>query len=231
MNTKNIDKHSDEEIVRHVREGNKEGVEVLVQRYRPYILRIVKRMAEVEAEDLTQDIMIKVLLAIKSFEQRSSLSTWLYRITVNHVLQYKRQMKHQTISAFSTALEVNESSAEKIEEPASGDAVYLGMLLCLDENQRTAVTLSDIFKLDHNQASEVLKINPAAFRKRLSRAREDLKSWLNGECSLAMTKGSCRCKRKAQQFMENGWVNKETQKFEQERIQQAMDTLVSLQMN
>lgn len=227
----NVVKNSDEEIIRLVREGNKEGVEALIQRYRPYVLRIVKRMTEMEAEDLTQDIMIKVLLAIKSFEQRSSLSTWLYRITVNHVLQYKRQMKHQTVSASSAELEMNESGTEKVDEPASGDAVYLGMLLCLDESQRTAVTLSDIFKLDHNQASEMLKISPAAFRKRLSRAREDLKSWLNGECSLAMTKGSCRCKRKAQQFIENGWVNKETQKFEQERIKQAMDTLVSFQMN
>ena len=75
-----------------VRSGDREGLEELVERHQPWIYNIAVRMLyhPQDAEDATQERLIKVLTRLSSFEGRSSFRTWLYRIVVNHVLNMKR---------------------------------------------------------------------------------------------------------------------------------------------
>jgi RNA polymerase sigma factor (sigma-70 family) len=79
-------------LVERAREGSREALEELIQRHQRWIYNIVLRMVyhPHDAEDVTQEVLIKVVTKLATFEGRSSFRTWLYRIVVNHVLNMKR---------------------------------------------------------------------------------------------------------------------------------------------
>src|ERR1700745_2638238 len=84
--------YEDQDLVVRARSGDRNALEDLVQRHQAWIYNIAIRMLyhPQDAEDATQEILIKVLTRLSSFEGRSSFRTWLYRIVVNHVLNMKR---------------------------------------------------------------------------------------------------------------------------------------------
>ena len=87
--------HEDQSLVLRARSGDRQALEDLVHRHQAWIYNIAVRMLHhpQDAEDATQEILIKVLTRLASFEVRSSFRTWLYRIVVNHVLNMKRGRK------------------------------------------------------------------------------------------------------------------------------------------
>src|SRR5260370_11285775 len=138
------------------------------------------------AEGVTQEILIKVLTRLSSFEGRSSFRTWLYRIVVNHVLNMKRgqvEVRHASIdfASYGAALDdtpdleladLKATSAETellvIEEMLSFTS---GMLLCLDLEQRLTFILGAIFEGSDTVAAEVFEITPDDCVPTLARAR------------------------------------------------------------
>ena len=78
----------DAALVARIREGDRDALEALIERHQGWIYNIVLRMTYLpeDAEDATQEVLIKVLTKLSSFEGRSRFRTWLYRIVVNHVL-------------------------------------------------------------------------------------------------------------------------------------------------
>ena len=95
--------HEDQSLVLRARSGDRQALEDLVQRHQAWIYNIAVRMLHhpQDAEDATQEILIKVLTRLSSFEGRSSFRTWLYRIVVNHVLNMKRGRVEQASLDFA----------------------------------------------------------------------------------------------------------------------------------
>src|SRR5712692_889274 len=87
----------DQELVTHVQNGSREALELLIKRHQAWIYNIVLRMTYLpqDAEDATQEILIKLMTKLSTFEGRSSFRTWLYRMVVNHVLNMKRARGEQ----------------------------------------------------------------------------------------------------------------------------------------
>ena len=83
----------------------------------------------------------------------------------------------------------------------------LAMLMCLDRNHRLAYILGEIVELDHHEAAEVLEIAPAAYRKRLSRARASITSFMISRCGLAHPANACRCRRRITSAVDLGRVD------------------------
>jgi DNA-directed RNA polymerase specialized sigma24 family protein len=82
----------DRALVLRAKSGDRAALEELVRRHQAWIYNIDVRMLyhPQDAEDATQEILVKALTALSSYEGRSSFRTWLYRIVVNHVLNAKR---------------------------------------------------------------------------------------------------------------------------------------------
>src|SRR6266478_8657692 len=82
----------DQNLVPRARAGDRKALEDLIERHQAWIYNIALRMLyhPQDAEDATQEILVKAVTALSSFEGRSSFRTWLYRIAVNHVLNTKR---------------------------------------------------------------------------------------------------------------------------------------------
>ncbi len=225
--------HEDQSLVMRARSGDREALEDLVQRHQGWIYNIAVRMLfhPQDAEDATQEILVKVMTRLSSFEGRSSFRTWLYRIVVNHVLNMKRgRVEHASTDFGSYGAALDGTPDLDLADPngESADTKLLvreamlsctsGMLLCLDREQRLSYILGAIFEVSDTVAAEVLEISPENFRQRLARARRDLRNFMNDKCGLVNQANPCRCAKKTRGFIQAGHVDPENLLFVRERI-------------
>src|SRR5271169_2477423 len=93
----------DNALVLRARAGDREALEALIGHHQGWIYNVALRMVfyPQDAEDATQEILLKAVTSLSSFEGRSSFRTWLYRIVVNHVLNMKRGRAEQAVISFS----------------------------------------------------------------------------------------------------------------------------------
>src|SRR5437667_4253273 len=149
-------------LVAHARSGERQAIEALVGRHQAWIYNIAVRMLyhPQDAEDATQEIWVKALTGLASFEGRSSFRTWLYRIVVNHVLNIKRGRLEPRAMSFgcyahglerTPDLDLPDPSSVPVDLRLLVDEARLsctsGMLLCLDREQRLVYILGEIFEV------------------------------------------------------------------------------------
>jgi RNA polymerase sigma factor (sigma-70 family) len=216
--------------------GDRAALEALLRRHQRWVHAIAVRMvlSPAEAADLTQEALLRVVTRIGQFEGRSSFRTWAYRIVMNCFLDAKRGRVEGMVAGFEQygkdldAIPLEElgdiPGAERrllIEEAKLG--CMFGMLLCLDREQRLAFVLGEIFECPSPIAAEIFAITPAAFRKRLERARADLSAFMNDKCGLMNPANPCRCDKKTRGFIAAGWVDPASLKFTAERVRRVRD--------
>jgi RNA polymerase sigma factor (sigma-70 family) len=209
-------------LVARVQAGSREALETLVKRHQPWIYNILVRMLYYpeEAEDATQEVLIKVLTKLSTFEARSSFRTWLYRIVVNHALNIKRRGdRPDTISFSDYARGLDDTADLDLPDPSSvpADVQLLiqeakigctsGMLLCLDREQRLVYILGGILGVPDVVGAELLEVSREAFRQKLTRARRDLHSFMQGQCGLVNRANPCRCAKKTLGFIKAGYLD------------------------
>lgn len=221
----------DPTVVAAAQTGDRGALTELIERHRPWIFNIAVRMMgdPASAEDVTQDIFIKVLRRIGSFEGRSSFRTWLYRVAFHQILNAKRSRGEEhvgTLEEYGAGLQAApDHDLNTIPAPErellvaeAMTACMTGMLLCLSREQRLAYVLGSIFSVPDTLAAEILEIPAATFRKRLQRARADLHNFMNGQCGLINKDNPCRCARKTRTFMDAGFVDRNNLKFQRDRV-------------
>ena len=223
----------DQNLVAGARSGDRKALEDLIREHQGWIYNIALRMLfhPQDAEDATQEILIKAVTRLSSFDSRSSFRTWLYRIVVNHVLNMRRgRVEDPAIDFRMYGEELDKTPDLDLPDPKgeSPDANLLvteamlactsGMLLCFDREQRLAYILGAIFGLSDTVAAEVLEITAENFRQRLARARRDLRNFMNDKCGLVNQANPCRCAKKTRGFIEAGHVDPQNLLFIRERV-------------
>lgn len=212
--------NSDQELIQQILEGNKAALTALVKRHQPFIYNLAwKLTANVEdAEDLTQEALLKIISNFSSFKQESSFRSWAYRIVKNHFLNDLKKPANIFASNFDelgerldNAPNVELSSSEIAEQAELIREVRLqclsGMLLCLTKEQRMIYIIGDIFRADHNIGSEIMEISKDNYRMKLSKARKDLYNFMQNKCGLVNKENPCRCHKKVTFASENGMVD------------------------
>lgn len=185
-----------EDVARLAIDGDKGALDLVVRALQADIYALALRMLwnREDAEDATQEILVRVVTRLSQFDFRSRLRTWAYRVTVNYILDVKKsavERLHLSFEQFGDTLTRNldvegASDAEQsllIEEVKVG--CTLAMLQCLDRPHRFAYVLGDIMELSGPEAAEVLEISPDLFRKRLQHARAAVVSFTRTYCGLA----------------------------------------------
>src|ERR1043165_6852313 len=174
-----------EQHVQAAADGNRESLEAIVLAIHDDIYNLSMRMLgdPTDAQDATQEVLIKVITHIGSFRGESSFRTWVWRIATHHVLRMKRTQFEATMD-FSVLEEMIDAGSSKPFDSSDLDVQRLAievrpgcpraMLIALDRPERIVYILGDMFGLTSDQASQVLEIDAAAFRKRLERARKRL---------------------------------------------------------
>ena len=175
----------DSELVTAAQYGNRAALEELVLRHQSWIYNVALRMggSPQDAEDVTQEILIKMMTKLSTFEGKSSFRTWLYRIVANHVINMKKQPREYFFASFQHhANVINLIPDQDLPDPHSVPvdvnllveetrlSCMMGMLLCLDWAQRLVFILGGILGANSTISSEILEISPDNFRQQLARA-------------------------------------------------------------
>lgn len=158
--------------------------------FHPRILHYLARLiGPDEAEDLAQDVFVRISRSLDEFRNESQLSTWIYRIATNAAIDKVRSAEYRTAQR-STPIEDS-------CEPATPDLISIehqairkemsgcvqGLLNRLPESYRTVLILSDMEGLKDGEIAEVLEVTIEAAKIRLHRARARLRKSLDSECS------------------------------------------------
>ena len=197
-----------EALVKLAKQGGREALESVVRAIQRDVYRLALRFLwhPQDAEDATQEILVRVITGLGGFRGESQFRTWVYRVACNALLSLKKQrMEGQGLTFEAFAEDLMNGLSDASSKPSPEDSVLLeevkigctlALLLCLDRDHRMAYILGEIMELDHEEASQVLEVSPAAFRKRLSRARSAVAGFLNAHCGLVEPRNACRCKRR-----------------------------------
>ncbi len=225
---------SDAALVSAAQQGDRAALEELIRRYQSWVYNIALRMvwSPEEAQDITQEVLIKVVTKLSTFRGESAFRTWLYRIAVNHVLNMKKRGSELSVLSFEEyAARINRCPDDLVPGPGefavapealvqeSKLACMTGMLLCLDREQRLVLILGAIFELDSKVAAEILDITADNFRQKLSRARRDLSQFMNNQCGLVNPDNPCRCAKKTKGFIRAGVVDPQHLRFYDAHVQ------------
>jgi len=231
MTNKDNSNADDKTLITQSLLGDKVSLETLIKKHQTWIYNVAINLTSSteEALDLMQETLIKVITNLSKFEHKSEFRTWVYRIIKNQFLNTKRKKSyHQTISweDFGTGLDSipdeefsNTFSSHKhsiIEEAKL--SCMKAMLLCLTPEQRLVYVMGEMFEVPDSVASEVMDITKANFRKRLSRTRQQLYSFMNNKCGLINNENPCRCAKKTKGFIQKGYVNPESLQFQNKVI-------------
>jgi RNA polymerase sigma factor (sigma-70 family) len=232
------DDRADAELVEQARSGDRAALEKLVLRHQAWIYNIAVRMVfqPHDAEEVTQEVLVKVITRLSTFKGESKFRTWLYRIAANHVVNMKRrgaETQSLTFASYGAAidatpdLDLPDPKSVPVEVPLLVEEAKIGcttgMLLCLDRKQRLIFTLGEILGASDTVGGEVLEMTADNFRQCLARARRDLYSFMNNQCGLVNKNNPCRCPKKTRGFIEAGHVNPHRLLFVQQHVERVKD--------
>jgi RNA polymerase sigma-70 factor (ECF subfamily) len=180
---------SDAQIMLRVKAGDQSAFEYLVQKYRRPMLGFMYRMAHntAVAEDLAQEVFLRVYRSRENYEASAKFTTWLYRIASNLAVNHARDTRHQrpenTVSLDEPDQETgltmdvpdNSLTAEEAIVRRERLAAIRQRVQALPERQRIAVIMHKYQQMDYRQIAEVLKLSESAIKSLLFRAYETLR--------------------------------------------------------
>ena len=186
--------------------GDKKALETLVAGVQDIVFNLSLRMLGTfqDAEDATQDILLKMITHLSSFRGDSSFTTWVFCIAVNHLKNYKKHMFARYPLSFEYYGDDIENGniqdvpdlTQNVEKDILAEELKMSctnvMLQCLDVESRCIFILGTMFKIDSRIAGDILEITPEVYRKRLSRIRKKMADFLGQYCG-EYGGGTCKC--------------------------------------
>jgi RNA polymerase sigma factor (sigma-70 family) len=218
----------DKRLVARVLKGDRAALEKLIRKHQHWIYNIAIRMVgnPADAEDITQEVLIKMITHLSTFKGKSAFTTWLYQITANHVINMKKRPRERLITSltnYGRNIDVSPDSNYGTPGTQSADLPLLieetkiicttGMLLCLDRQPRLAFILGAIFGVNDKIGARIMNISPDNFRQKLSRSRRKLANFMNERCGLMKKGNSCQCPHKIQTLVDEGIIDPENLLF------------------
>lgn len=209
--------HADDlALAARCQQGLFEAWEELIDRLkRPLHTLVVRFVWSVhDAEDVTQEVLLKVVTALHSYRGDAALTTWAYRIASRHLIDLRRRPAEDLTfdrgrEHLLEGLKAPEWSGP--ERAALAQEVKIGcstsMLMCLSRPLRLSYLLGAVLDLPGPEASWVLEVDPTVHRKRLSLAREKVRGFMAGICGLYDPKNPCRCARQISEHVRIGRID------------------------
>jgi RNA polymerase sigma-70 factor (ECF subfamily) len=182
----------DSAIMLELRAGNMSGFDFLIQKYRKPIINFMYRMVhnQAVAEELAQEVFLRVYRSRETYRAEARFSTWLYRIATNLGVNYARDNRHER-NASTIYLDETDSETGTTPDVADGspgaetamlrrerlDAIRQHVL-ALPQRQRMAVLMHKYEDMDYKQIGDVLKLSESATKSLLFRAYQTLRERL-----------------------------------------------------
>ncbi len=200
--------------------GDKHALETLIAGVQDLVFNLSLRMLGTfaDAEDATQDILLKMITHLSSFRGDSSFTTWVFQIAANHLKNYKKHMFARYPLSFeyygndikNGAIQDVPDLTQNMEKEILAEELKLSctnvMLQCLDVESRCIFILGTMFQIDSRIAGDILELTPEAYRQRLSRIRRKMADFLSEYCG-EYGNGRCKCKDRINYAIESRRLN------------------------
>jgi RNA polymerase sigma-70 factor (ECF subfamily) len=184
--------YTDAEVMLRVKAGDQSAFDYLVQKYRRPLVSFMYRMARnsAAAEDLAQEVFLRVYRSRQTYEASAKFTTWLYRIATNLAVNHARDTRHErpevTVSLdepdeeTGTTLDVADSTITAEETLLRRERMLAirSKVESLPERQKLAVIMHKYQQMDYKQIADVLKLSESATKSLLFRAYETLREQL-----------------------------------------------------
>lgn len=205
-----MNKKTNEELqalVEKATAGDKQALENLIAGVQDLVFNLSLRMLGTfaDAEDAAQDILLKMITHLSSFRGDSAFTTWVFRIAVNHLKNYKKHMfAHYPLSFEYYGDDIENGKVQdvpdltqNVEQSILAEELKLSctnvLLQCLDTESRCIFILGTMFRVDSRIAGDILGMTPEAYRQRLSRIRKKMADFLTQYCG-EYGGGKCKCR-------------------------------------
>ena len=197
-----------EDLARRAADGDRDALTALVRELQHPMYRLALRFLSHpdDAQDACQEILIRIVTHLGSFEGRSKFTTWAYTVATRSLLRTRKRFVESSVKGpeqFAAFLDagmgdvdptIEEAEYRLLCEEIRISCTY-GMLLCMPRAQRAAYLLADVIGLTDVEGAEVLDCSREAFRQRVSRARRTLRYVIDNRCGLVDPANPCRCGR------------------------------------
>jgi RNA polymerase sigma-70 factor, ECF subfamily len=183
---------TDAEIMLRVRDGDDAGYDILIEKYRKPIINFMFRMVhnQAVAEELAQEVFLRVYRSRQTYRAEAKFTTWLYRIATNLGVNHARDTKHERAAQnvyldqpdpeTGTTPDVADETASAEENLVRDERMRAirQHVMALPERQRNAVLMHKYQDMDYKQIGEVLKLSESATKSLLFRAYQTLRERL-----------------------------------------------------
>ncbi len=200
--------------------GDKKALETLAAGVQDIVFNLSLRMLGTfaDAEDATQDILLKMITHLSTFRGESSFTTWVFSIAANHLKNYKKHMfAHRPLSFEFYGDDIENGKiqdvpdlTQDVEKDILAEELKMSctnvMLQCLDTESRCIFILGTMFKVDSRVAGDILEMTPEAYRQRLSRIRKKMAEFLGQYCG-EYGSGKCKCKDRVNYAIQSHRIN------------------------
>jgi len=184
--------YTDAQIMLRVKAGDQSAFDFLVQKYRRPLVSFMYRMARnaAAAEDLAQEVFLRVYRSRQSYEATAKFTTWLYRIATNLAVNHARDTRKERPEVTLSLDEPDEETGATMDVPdatmSAEEAMVRrerltairGKVDALPERQKLAVIMHKYQQMDYKQIADVLKLSESATKSLLFRAYETLREQL-----------------------------------------------------
>lgn len=195
----------DRRLVARAVDGDQDALTEVARRVQDPLYRLALRMtgAPADAEDAVQEILIRILTRLATFQGEAALVTWAYRIALNHLINLRRRPARELLTFDGYRRDLLDGLAAPAPADPGPEGALLAdevrllctqaLLQCLDRPGRAAYVLGDVLQLSGEESAWILGISSPAYRKRLERARRQVREALNDRCGLLDRKAPCHC--------------------------------------
>ncbi len=208
--------------VQLAQQGNLESLDKIIVEIQQQVYSLSLRFlsSSHDAEDASQEIIMRIIKNLKSFKGDSQFKTWTHRIACNTLISIKRKNKNGRVMSFEEFTENLEDGMDDNDIAEKNNPDYLrlmeeirvgctlAMLQCLDDDARMAYIIGEILEIEHAEGAVILEITPDSYRKRLSRARQSIVGHMSNNCGLVNENNRCRCKKQVSKCLEKGCINR-----------------------
>lgn len=185
----------DELLIKRAQQGESKALEELIFACEKRVYNISYRFMgnEADAYDMAQESLIKIYKGISTFKGESSLSSWIYRLTVNTCMDGLRKRKN-TPASLEYSMEIGVPFEDSLSETPEERVLSLEKaedvqkaINCLNEIYKAVIIMRDIDGYSYEEISDILNISVGTVKSRINRGREKLREMLLGQLTLEQT--------------------------------------------
>lgn len=203
-------------LVERARAGDSRALNALIVALADDIYGLALRMTanRADAEDATQEVLLKVATHLGTFRGEASVRTWAYRIALRHLIDRRKSRVEALQLDFKRFAQdlldgLGAASGDAAEAEDVKLACSLAMLTCLDRDHRVAYILGEVFDLPNRAAANIAGTSEQVYRQRRSRARRQLEAFTKSYCGVVHPTAPCRCDRRVQRAIELGRLERD----------------------